>query len=146
MRAIHHGEITDDPSLAPRGQRVKMDQETIDDQKFQEKIERGRFIERIEREANEAIVCPGCGNSDWRMHHKYFANILTNDLFATMICRKCKRKMPFATRIEKDEEEQEDEDEEEESFPFNRFGFGRRRRRKPKLDFDTRLWLMAHYR
>jgi hypothetical protein len=106
-----------------------------------------RFIERIEREANEAIVCLGCGNSDWRMHPKYWVNWLTNDLIATMICRKCKRKMPFATCIEKDEEAQEDGEGEEESegLPFGPFGFGPRRRRRPKLDFDTRLRLMAHY-
>ena len=65
MRAIHHGEIADNPSFAPRSQRATTDQEAIDDQKFQEKIERRRFIERIEREANEAIICPGCGNSNW---------------------------------------------------------------------------------
>jgi hypothetical protein len=145
MRAIHHSEIAEAAPFAPRRQRVRTDQEAIDDQKFQEKIERRRFIERIEREANEGIVCPGCGNSNWRMHHKYWVNWLTNDLIATMICRKCKRKMPFGTHIEKDDEEQEDDEEESEGFPFNPFGFGRRRRRKHRLDFDTRLRLMAHY-
>jgi hypothetical protein len=125
----------------------RVDQELIDDEKFQQKIEAQKFIERIEREANDAIVCPGCGDSNWRMHHKYWVDWLANDLIATMICRRCKRKMPFGTCIEKDEEEQEDEDEEEESedLPFGLFGINRRRRR-PKLDIDQALRLLAHYR
>jgi hypothetical protein len=110
MRAKSYTRRTEDSSFVPRGQLVKIDQERIDDQKFQEKIERARFIERIEREANEAIVCPGCGNSNWRMHPKYWVNWLANDLIATMICRKCKRKMPFATCIEKDPEEEDEEE------------------------------------
>jgi hypothetical protein len=43
MRPKHHSEITDDPSFATRSQRVRIDQELVDDQKFQEKIERKLF-------------------------------------------------------------------------------------------------------
>jgi hypothetical protein len=91
----------------PRSQRAKpgLDQEAIDDQKFQEKIERELFIERIEREANEALLCPGCFNANWKMHHKYWISMAENSLLATMICRKCKRKLPFATQLEPDEDE-----------------------------------------
>lgn len=60
---MHHREIAEETSFASRSQRARIDQELVDDQKFQEKIERARFIERIEREANETIVCPRCGDS-----------------------------------------------------------------------------------
>jgi hypothetical protein len=47
-------------SFKPRNQaKPKRDQELIDDQKFQQKLETKRFTDRIEREANEALVCPG---------------------------------------------------------------------------------------
>jgi hypothetical protein len=133
MRPKHHSEIADDPSFATRSQRVKIDQELIDDQKFQEKIEMRRFIERIEHEANEALLCPGCYSANWKMHHKYWISIVENSLLATMICRKCKRKLPFATHIEPDE----DEEEESKGFPS---GSRPRRRRGP--DFDQRLRLL----
>jgi hypothetical protein len=121
-----------------RSQRAKprLDQEAIDDQKFQEKIDRELFIERIEREANDALLCPGCFNANWKMHHKYWISITENSLLATMICRKCKRKLPFATQLEPDEEE---EDEGERAYyPF---GGGARRRRRG-LDIDQRIRLL----
>lgn len=114
-----------------------MDQELIDDQKFQEKIERKLFIERIEREANEALLCPGCFNANWKMHHKFWISIVENSLIATMICRKCKRKLPFATQLEPDEDE-----EEEEEPAYYPFGFGGARRRRRGLDIDQRIRLL----
>jgi hypothetical protein len=131
-----------DPTLPTR--KPKVDQELIDDQKFQQKIEMSRFIERIEREANEALLCPGCYSAHWRMHHKYWVSILENSLIATMICRKCKRKLPFATQLEPDEDEDEEE-EEDEGPPFGMFGARSRTRHRRKLDFDQRLRLLAHY-
>jgi hypothetical protein len=56
----------------------------IDDQKFQKKIERKLFFDRIVREANEALVCPGCYSANWRMHHKFWISIVENSLIATM--------------------------------------------------------------
>ena len=76
-------------SFKPRNQaKPKRDQELIDDAKFQQKLAAKRFTDRIEREANEVLVCPGCGRSTWRMHYKYLVNYVANDLIATMICRK----------------------------------------------------------
>jgi hypothetical protein len=123
------------PTRKPR-----IDQELIDDQKFQEKIERELFIERIEREANDALLCPGCFNANWKMHHKYWISMAENSLLATMICRKCKRKLPFATQLEPDEDEEEEE--ESEGPPFGMFGLGSRTRRRRRLDFDQRLRLL----
>jgi hypothetical protein len=57
-----------------QGAKPRLDQELIDDQKFQQKLAAKRFTDRIEREANEAPVCPGCGRSGWRMHPKYPVN------------------------------------------------------------------------
>jgi hypothetical protein len=135
MRAKDRTQGTDDPSFATRSQRVKVDQELVDDQKFQEKIDRALFIERIEREANEALTCPNCFSANWKMHHKYWVSIVENSLVATMICRKCKRKLPFATQIEPDEDEEEEEDEP----AYYSFGFGRARRRRKRLDIDQRI-------
>jgi len=78
------------------------DQELIDDQKCQQKLESKRFTERIEREANEAILCPNCFSSDWRMKPKYLANWVANELVATMVCRKCKRSVLFGTHLEEE--------------------------------------------
>jgi len=74
--------------------------EEIDDQKFRTAMDGVRFRERIEREANEQMICSRCGGSDWRMEPKCLVNIVANDLIATMVCRKCKRKAPFATYME----------------------------------------------
>jgi len=41
----------------------RLDQELVDDQKFQQKLEAERFTARIEREANEAAMCFNCGDS-----------------------------------------------------------------------------------
>jgi len=73
----------------------------------------------------------------------YYVNWVPNELVATMVCRKCKRSILHGTHIEKDPEEEDEE--ESDDLPFGIFGFGRRHRRRPKLDFDTRLRLMAHY-
>lgn len=85
----------------------RIDQELIDDEKFQQKLE-----------ANKALVCPGCGRSSRRMHPKYWVNYVANDLMATMICRKCKRKLRFATYIEEEFPEDDEEDEPEDEAPF----------------------------
>jgi RNase P subunit RPR2 len=89
-----------------RSQRVKptIDQLLIDDKKFQEKIQRKLFFDRIVHEANEALLCPGCYSADWKMHRKFWIRIVENSLIATMICRKCGRKLLFATQIEPDED------------------------------------------
>jgi hypothetical protein len=44
--------------LGSHAAKPRIDQELIDDQKFQQKLESKRFTDRIEREANEAIMCP----------------------------------------------------------------------------------------
>jgi hypothetical protein len=57
-------------NLTPRPRsRAKpvLDQELIDDQRFQQKLEAKRFRDRIEREANEVLVCLGCGRSTRRI-------------------------------------------------------------------------------
>jgi hypothetical protein len=105
------------PTRKPR-----IDQELIDDQKFQQKIEMSLFIERIEREANDALLCPGCFTAKWKMHHKFWVSIVENSLLATMICRKCKRKLTFATQLEPDEDETDEDEEEDEGPPFGMFG------------------------
>jgi hypothetical protein len=119
------------------GRRAKplIDQVRIDDQKFQEKIQRKLFFDRIVREANEALLCPGCYSADWKMHRKFWIRIVENSLIATMICRKCGRKLPFATKIELDE----DEEEEPAYYPF---GIGRPHRRRKGLDIDQRIRLL----
>jgi len=78
----------------------KPTREEVDDRKFLNSIEGERFRKRIEREANEVLVCPSCGRSDWRMQPKYLINIVANDLIATVVCRGCRRKMPYATYLE----------------------------------------------
>jgi hypothetical protein len=103
-----------------RAAKPSIDQELIDDQKFQVKIENKRFIDGIVREANKFTTCPNCGDSDWRMQPKFWGSIVMNSLLAVMVCRKCKRKVFFETQIEKDET---DEDEyESEGPPFGIFG------------------------
>jgi len=64
-------------SFTPRnhGAKPRLDQELIDDQKFQQKLDAKRFTAVIEREADEAILCPSCASSDWRMQPKYLANL-----------------------------------------------------------------------
>ena len=83
-----------------RSKKRGLSREEVDDQKFRNAMEGVRFRARVEREANEALVCPGCGRSDWRMQPKCLINIVANDLIATMVCRKCKRKLPYATYME----------------------------------------------
>jgi hypothetical protein len=118
-----------------RAAKPSIDQELIDDQRFQVKIENMRFVDGIVREANKYTACPNCGNSDWRMQPKFWASPIMNALLTVMVCRKCKRKVFFETQIEKDET---DEDEGEyEGSPFALFGTGPKRRRGP--DFDQRL-------
>jgi hypothetical protein len=49
-----------------------MNQQLIDDQKFQDqKLENKRLTDRIEGEANEATICPSCPSSNWRMKPWY---------------------------------------------------------------------------
>jgi len=45
------------------------------------------------------------------MHPRHWVNYVANDLIATMIYRKCKRKLPFPTYIEEEFPEDEEEDE-----------------------------------
>lgn len=70
-------------SSTPKSQRVtrrsqrakaRLDQEAIDDQKFQQKLETEQFTAGIEREANEQLQCPGCGSSTWRMKPRYYVS------------------------------------------------------------------------
>ena len=123
----------------------KLGQELIDDQKFQQKLEARRFTDRIEREANEFILCPTCASSNWRMKPWVQVDYVANNLIAIMVCRKCRRAVLFATCIEEEyPEESEDEDELEDEAAFSLLGISPRRPRRPKLDFDTRLRLLAH--
>jgi hypothetical protein len=46
-----------------QGAKPRIHQELIDNEKFQQKLEAKKFISGIEREANEAILCPRCGIS-----------------------------------------------------------------------------------
>ncbi len=85
--------------------------EELDDKKFRAAIDGVRFRSRIEHEANEAIICPSCGSADFRIEPKYLINIVANDLMATMVCRKCKCKLPFSTYIEEPYPEDEPEEE-----------------------------------
>jgi hypothetical protein len=96
-----------------RAAKPRIDQEFIDDQRFQVKIENKRFIDGIVREANKYTACPNCGDSDWRMQPKFWASIVMNSLLAVMVCCKCKRKVFFETQIERD---YPDEDESEEQY------------------------------
>lgn len=82
--------------------------EEVDDRKFRNAMEGVQFRARIEHEANEAIICLHCGSFDWKMQPKYIVNWLGNELLATMVCRKCKRKMPFASQIEPDYTEEDE--------------------------------------
>ena len=121
------------------GRRAKpsIDQEQIDDQKFQVKIENKRFIDGIVHEANKYTACPNCGDNNWRMQPKFWASPIMNALLAVMVCRKCKHKVLFETQIDKDETEEEQDQEEPDGSPFPLFGTRPRRRRGP--DFDQRL-------
>jgi hypothetical protein len=85
-----------------RAAKRSIDQELIDDQRFQVKIENKRFIDGIVREANKFTACPNCGDNNWRMQPKFWASIVMNALLAVMVCRNCKRKVFFETQIEKD--------------------------------------------
>ena len=130
-----------------QGAKPRLDQELVDDQKFQQKLEAKRFTDRIEREANEAILCPTCASSNWRMRPKYFANFVANDLVATMACRKCKRAVIFSTYLEEEyPEDDQDEDELEDEASFGMSGINRGPRRRRKLDFDQRLRLLPYLR
>jgi hypothetical protein len=119
------------------GRRAKpsIDQEQIDDQKFQVKIENRHFVDGIVREANKYTACPNCGDSDWRMQPKFWASIVMNSLLAVMVCRRCKHKVLFETQIEKDETDQDEEEYEGSPFPV----FGTRPKRPRGPDFDQRL-------
>jgi hypothetical protein len=112
-------------TVRARAAKPSVDQELIDDQKFQQKIENKRFIDGIVRETNKFTVCPNCGDSDWPMQPKFWASIIMNALLAVMVCRKCKRKVLFETQIEKDETEGDQE--EHKGSPFPLFGTGPRR-------------------
>jgi hypothetical protein len=137
----HH--VHSDPILASKKARTgsrraakpSIDQEQIDDQKFQVRIENKSFVDGIVREANKYTACPNCGDSNWRMQPKFQANIVMNALLAVMVCRKCKHKVLFETQIDKDETEEEED--QEEGSPFPLFGTSPKRRRGP--DFDQRL-------
>ncbi len=74
--------------------------EEADDQKFRAAMDGVRFRERIEREANEVILCPYCGGCDWRIQPKYVVNWTGNELLATMVCRRCEHRPPYATYLE----------------------------------------------
>lgn len=115
--------------------------EEVDDQKFLNALEGERFRERIEREANEAILCPHCGGCDWKMKPKYVFNWVRNDLIATMVCRECKRKLPFVTYLEEPYPEDDEDDEDSVSLVFEMLGINRKPRRR-KLDVDQRLRLL----
>ena len=115
--------------------------EEVDDQKFRTAMDGVRFRERIECEANKYTMCPHCGGSDWKMKPKYVVNWVANELLATMVCRKCKRKLPFATYIEEPYPEDNMGDEASEGLSFGIFGINRGHRRR-KLDIDQRLRLL----
>jgi len=89
-----------------RSKKRELSREEVDDRKFLNSIDGERFKKRIECEANEAILCPRCGSYDWKMKPKYVVNWVANELLATMVCRKCKRKALFATQIERDHDEE----------------------------------------
>jgi hypothetical protein len=129
-------------SSRPKSQRAKpsLDQEAIDDQKFQQKLDAKRFTEGLEREANEQLQCPDCGSSTWRMRPIYYVNWPANELVATMVCRNCKRSILHGRHIQKDPEEEDEEDSDDP--PFGMFGFGPRPRRRRKLDIDQRIRLL----
>jgi hypothetical protein len=133
-----------------QGAKPRLDQELIDDQKFQQKLEAKRFTDRIEREANEAMLCLACFSSDWRMQPKYLANFVANSLIATLVCLRCKRKIPFETQIGKDPDQFEEDEEEADPIALlfgirGLLGTGRSRaRRRHRLDIDQRLRLLAH--
>mgnify|MGYP001066680285 FL=1 len=99
-----------------RSKKRGFSREEVDDRKFLNSMEGERFRKRIEREANEAILCPRCGSYDWKMQSKYVVNWLANELLATMVCRKCKRKALFATQIEPDPIEPDLAEEDEEGI------------------------------
>jgi hypothetical protein len=142
MQAKNRTRRTTPSSFKPRSQRAKprLDQEAIDDQKFQQKLDAKRFTAGIVREANEQLQCPDCGSSTWRMKPIYYVNWVANELVATMVCRKCKRSILHGTHIEKDPEEEDEE--ESDDLPFGIFGTGSRPRRRRKLDIDQRLRLL----
>jgi CRISP-associated protein Cas1 len=79
-----------------------LDQEAIDDQKFQQKLDAKQFTEGLEREANQQLQCPDCGSSNWRMRPIYYVNWAANELVATMVCRKCKRSILPPTPVKAD--------------------------------------------
>jgi len=83
-----------------RSRRREPTKEEVDDQKFRNAMDGVRFRARVEAEANEAMICPHCGSFDWKMQPKCLVNWVTNELIVTMVCRKCKRKMPFASQVE----------------------------------------------
>ena len=89
-----------------RSRRREPTKEEVDDQKFRNAMDGVRFRARVEAEANEAMICPHCGSFDWKMQPKCLVNWVTNELIVTMVCRKCKRKMPFASQVERDHVEE----------------------------------------
>ncbi len=56
----------------------RLTKEELDDRKFRMTVEGERFRERIEREANEAIICPHCGSFDWKMKWVRWMNLNSN--------------------------------------------------------------------
>jgi hypothetical protein len=93
------------------------------------------------------------------MQPKYIINWLGNKLFATMVCRKCKRKIPFTSQMEPDDTE-EDEAELDEFVdqlydqleivgvdPFmEEILKSRLRRRIARMDANERLRLLMYLR
>jgi hypothetical protein len=121
----------------------KLTKEELDDRKFSMAMEGERFRKRIEREANEVMLCPYCYSHDWKMQPKYLANIVANDLIATMVCRKCKRKMLFSTWIDEPYPEDDVDDADSEDYPFGILGIPPRHRRR-KLDIDQHIRLLRY--
>jgi hypothetical protein len=133
--------------------------EEVDDQKFRTAMKGVQFRARIEREANKAILCPHCGGCDWKMKPKYVVNWVANELIATMVCRKCKRAVLFASQIEPDltEEDEEQLDEYIDQL-YSQLGItrvhplieetlkARLRRRIARLDADERIRLLMALR
>ena len=93
------------------------------------------------------------------MKPKYVVNWVANELIATMVCRKCKRAVLFATQIEPDyTEEEEDELDEFTDQLYNQLEItgvdpfmeeilkARLRRRIARLDADERIRLLMYLR
>ena len=100
------------PPVKPKIKRTrrKLDQVAIDDQKFLDELEAERFNHRIAREADELILCPRCGITEWRVEdkHQVLALLLMNEVLVTIVCRKCKKRLPFVSKADPTEDDEED--------------------------------------